>query len=281
MPQASAYRAVAKEHCGDGRCLVEAAYTSNVEAVQEILEAGLEKVDARAAGARTALHRVGYEPDHRSDALAAETASVLIEHGANVNMRDAYGYTPLFFAAATGYALVVQVLADHSAQLDLQEIEHERTALMLATLNGHLEVVTGLLRLGAKQTIQDKHGFTALHLGVLNLHKPAWQTVASVLIADNLAPIDAVEKQGRTALMYAAQAGATYIVSALLKRGADMDLKDNDGTTAMAWAALGKTEDHEETANILREAAVDRKLTEHGAWLAATELRGEAGEELR
>jgi ankyrin repeat protein len=276
-PRLTPYSSIATEHCGDGRCLVEAAYTSNVAAVREILETGLEKVDARATGGRTALHRVGYEPDSRSDPMAAETAAILLKHGANVNVRDTFGYTPLFFAAATGYMIVAQLLIEHGAQIDLQEIEHQRTSLMLATLNGHHEVVAVLLQRGANQNLQDKHGFSALLLGASNLHKPAWRKLTSTLLAEKLAPIDAVENQGRTALMYAAQAGAKDTVSELLQHGANINLQDKDGRTALSWAVLGKTTDHEETASVLREAAVDRKMKEHTAWLEET---GGGGEEL-
>ena len=49
--------------CGDGRCLIEAAYTSNSHTVRELLERGVEKVNTRVHGGRTALHRVGYESE--------------------------------------------------------------------------------------------------------------------------------------------------------------------------------------------------------------------------
>src|SRR5262249_27503763 len=53
----------------------------------------------------------------KTEAEAAEAVRVLIEAGADVNAKEASGQTALHGAAFWGFTQVVQVLADHGAEL--------------------------------------------------------------------------------------------------------------------------------------------------------------------
>ena len=63
--------------------------------------------------------------------------------------------------------------------------------------------------------------------------------------------VDAIQKQGYTALMDAAVNGKTDAVCVLLTGGADLSAKDKDGNTALTWAENGG---YPEIAALLRQA---------------------------
>ena len=63
-----------------------------------------------------------------------------LEKGANVNIMDQDGYTPLHYAARFGRTYMVQVLLEKNAETKRQD-GGGNTAAHLAVKNGHHEVV--------------------------------------------------------------------------------------------------------------------------------------------
>jgi hypothetical protein len=57
------------------------------------------------------------------------------------------------------------------------------------------------------------------------------------------ADVNAVNKDGETALMWASDKGHTEVAKLLIEKGADVNVADKSGTTALIWASLaGHTE---------------------------------------
>ena len=74
----------------------------------------------------------------------------LLQAGAGKNMRDGEGRTALMWAARNGHAGITRLLLQDGAKKDLQD--HERvTALMEAACSGHVEIAHLLLQAGAKK----------------------------------------------------------------------------------------------------------------------------------
>ena len=65
------------------------------------------------------------------------------------------------------------------------------------------------------------------------------------------ADVNAKDNDGFTALMFAARDGQTDTVPALLAKGADVNAKDNDGRTALMRA---KKKGHKEIVQLLKKA---------------------------
>lgn len=93
------------------------------------------------------------------EARDAKTVSWLVENGADVNLRNDKGETPLIFHAADGRADLVQALIESHASLDVADPEYHMTALQRALHAEHLDVVELLRKAGAKDdTITAQNG---------------------------------------------------------------------------------------------------------------------------
>lgn len=89
-------------------------------------------------------------------------ARFLLDKGADVNMADAEGKSPLSRAAGEGFnALLKLLLAAPGIDVDAQKLDGD-TALRLAVFYNHLESVRLLLDAGANPNIQNGEGNTPL-----------------------------------------------------------------------------------------------------------------------
>lgn len=72
----------------------------------------------------------------------------LIAAGADVNAKDKYGQTAIMLASVNGHSDVVQLLVDARAELDVTA-KYNLSALMLAVINHHDHIVRMLVEAGA------------------------------------------------------------------------------------------------------------------------------------
>ena len=91
-----------------------------------------------------------------------ETAKLLITEGADVNAKSPEtGNTPLMYAAAKGYDSLISVLRFKGARTDERNNEN-MTALFFAVKNNRPETVKKLIECGADAAVKDNKGKTAL-----------------------------------------------------------------------------------------------------------------------
>jgi LPXTG-motif cell wall-anchored protein len=107
-----------------------------------------------------------------------EIVKLLIQKGANVNVSNDYGETPLIFAAREGHKEVVAELiagkADVNAKTndkDYEMVIAYQTPLMAATINGHVEIAKMLIDAKANLNSKDKFGNSILSYTVTH-HRP-------------------------------------------------------------------------------------------------------------
>lgn len=187
---------------------------------------------------------------------ASDTEAVksLVQKGADLN--PLYDVTPLGLAARHGNLDIVKLLIKAGANLDFQMEELDRdTALMIAAANGNFEIVKTLVEAGADVNLKNYYGEQALsmaaHIGdkkifdyLYPLTIPEY-TVGRKVLAEAIRSRNIVRdvnglwknKEGKTALMYGIEDNDNIEkVRLLIKAGADVNAKDNDGNTALSLA---------------------------------------------
>ena len=91
-----------------------------------------------------------------------EIIKVLLDNGADINVKNNEGKTVLHLASSSGRHEVVKVLLDNKgADIDAKD-NQGRTALMVASVWNDFEIVTSLVDKGAEINAKDKDGKTAL-----------------------------------------------------------------------------------------------------------------------
>ncbi|MHC4434820.1 MAG: ankyrin repeat domain-containing protein [Planctomycetota bacterium] len=191
------------------------------------------------------------------EAEQTDMTLLLIERGAEVNVRDNRGFTPLHCAATEGHKAVAELLIAKGAELDASD-RMGRTALHMAVEAGHNEVVELLLAAGADVNAENQMGRAALHVAA-----KAHRHQAAELLLEQGADVSAQDKgPGRTPLHYAAKKGCKDIAQLLIAKGADVNARDNLARTPLYWASKHSDTQEEclEVAQLLRERGGHRDL---------------------
>ncbi|MFH1117872.1 MAG: ankyrin repeat domain-containing protein [Pseudomonadota bacterium] len=149
---------------------------------------------------------------------------LLLQYGAPVT---------LHIAAMVGDKAEVQRLLDLG--VDVNECDaFGQTPLLWAASMGHEEIVKFLLDKGAAVNARDHNGWTALLWAARNS-----RTTILRLLIDNGADVDAAGRDGWTALMWATRRGRADEVKLLTDSGADVNLASWYGAVALD-IAFGK-----------------------------------------
>ena len=221
------------------------------------------------SGINTIDHETGLAPlmiaaiQGKRDITAA-----LLDRGAEVDLKDEKkGRTALHFAAKTGHADCMKELLKRAAAPNAVD-NYKKTALMHAAKGGYLDCVLLLLQRGASYNMVDGNGFSAMHYaarfghhmvvsalikataaiefrdeldGLTALHYAAQygrKETVRVLIEEGFAKVNRrTTTQKQTPLMLAAKEGNKSIVSMLIAKGAETNLIDINGWTALHYAA--------------------------------------------
>ena len=171
-----------------------------------------------------------------------------IKSGANVNAEYNRDLTALILAAVFGHTEIVKALIQAGADINAKD-NLGSTALMSAR---NAEIVKALIQAGADVNAKNNDGWTALMVATIRGNT---ETVKALIQAG--ADVNAKNHKGETALMWAAWRGRTENVNALIEAGAD-DLTDNEGRTALIHAAKSER-GNPETVNALIEAGSNVK----------------------
>ena len=109
----------------------------------------------------------------------------------------------------------------------------DKTALMLASKNGNLEIVKSLIDNGADVNAKDDDGDTALIYASANGNSDVVNT-----LLENKANVHSKNNNGEIALMLASHFGQNDVVNTLIKNKATVNEKDYDGDTALMMASV-------------------------------------------
>ena len=168
----------------------------------------------------------------------------LLKAGSVPNAALWTGETPLMTCARTGTVEAVKLLLAHGAKVNAKESERGQTALMWAVAQKHPEVVQALVEHGA-----DIHARSA----TLPLYTPSFAVTYS--------PIAYFPKSkgGFTPLMFAAQAGDMDSARILLAAGAGVNEATPEDGSALIQATING---HEKVTLFLLEKGADPNVTD-------------------
>jgi ankyrin repeat protein len=251
----------------NGTPLIDAVRSGSVEHVRALLERPVD-VDAALPDGTTALHWAAHSNQD-------EMARLLIAAGANANAANRYGVTPLTLAATSGNAALAAALLEAGADPNVTVGEGE-TILMTAARTGSVEIIEALVAKGADVNRAEQwQGQTALVYAAAQNHADAVKVLVELgadvntrskrlefpdFVFQTAGMIYAVQPVGDwTPLMYAARDGAIDAVRALADSGADLNLVDPVGTTALTLAILNG---HFDTAVALLDAGADPNVAD-------------------
>ncbi len=175
------------------------------------------------------LHQAAHQGD-------VETILSLVKAGAELEIRDSAGRTPLIVAAFASHEAVVKQLAKAGA--DLNALENRAYDIVtIASVANDLEMLDLALDLGASAgNITSPYDGTAL---IAAAHLGHHEVVDSLIKAD--APLDHINNLGWTALIEAVvlgDGGENHVETArlLLNAGADKLIGDSQGITPLDHA---------------------------------------------
>jgi ankyrin repeat protein len=189
---------------------------------------------------------------------SAPIATLLIEHGADVNAANRFGETALLTAADEGRTDVVEALLQAGADVNKADDDGDApltvaasapiaamliergadvnvanrrgvTALLIAAQEGDADVVEALLKAGADLNKVDEDDDAPLIVA-------ASAPIAALLI-ERGANVNAANNLGDTALLIAGVMGRADVVEALVQAGADVNKADTDGRLPLTVAA--------------------------------------------
>jgi ankyrin repeat protein len=155
----------------------------------------------------------------------------LVSKGVNPNILDPKGELMLNLAIKDkSNDVITFLLIDKATDVDISN-KFGETPLMIASIDGNLPVVKALVQ-GRKAKI-DHIGWTPLHYACSRGHLE----VAQYLIA-NGAIIDSLSPGNTTPLMMAVQSGNEQLVKLLLDKGADLQVRNTNGLSAIDIAII-------------------------------------------
>jgi ankyrin repeat protein len=209
--------------------LLWAAQTNDLAIARLLLEAG---ADAN-LGNRYGITPLWLAATNRSPALVR----LLLEHGAEASAGLPHGETPLMAAARAGDAESIQLLLDAGANPNISETSLGETALMWAAAEDHADAVRVLVAAGADSSLASR---------VLDLAPMNWLNIGMV---STVLPVG-----GWPPLLFAGRENAKSAALALIEAGADPDIRDPDGLTALNVAIMNE---HYDLAAALLKAGAD------------------------
>lgn len=200
------------------------------------------------------IHTTNYAPLHIAVLHSQyQLIKLLLENGADVDIRDNQERTPLHFAVVANRISVIQLLIKTGANLDAQS-SSGRTPLLEATMNGSFDCAETLVAAGANVDLLDLKGTSVLHFLCFN-RTTNMDLLRSVIKAG--CNINITNFKGATPFMFATNLKKLDVMKVLLASGANINQRDYSGCTALHFLAGSKSSGRERIIPFLLHNGAD------------------------
>ena len=176
---------------------------------------------------------------------------LIISHSQVVDSR-CLDKTALCIASRNGHSEVARVLLEHGADT---EIKDDLSPLQRASYEGHAEVVQLLLEFGADVEARSQYNNNALIFA-----SAKGQLAAVRVLLEHGAAVNSRGGLNKTPLHYAFKAGVAQI---LLQHGADVNARDDHGRTLLHYVLLYRACNRVEVAKFLLQHGAEVNLRDH------------------
>ncbi len=202
----------------------DAVRAGKIEKVKALIAANPDLVDARDREGKTPLHWAWKE----------DIATLLLEHGADVNAKNAQGNTPLWTPVMYGRKNIAIILLTNGADVNARDNSGETPLhkVSIHSLPNSRDIAALLLKHGADVNAKSNNGWTPLH-------SANTKDVAEILLSHG-ADVHARDNRGRTPLHWAYK----EVAELLLANGAEVDSRDNSGRTPLHTSFDGHCTDY-------------------------------------
>ena len=177
-----------------------------------------------------ARNAYGYTPLHLASTYPASMAALLISKGADVNATASGGWSPLQYAVHERNTNMAALLLDHSANIDIRD-DKGRTALDLATEAGDRDMLLPLYK-AYNLRVPDKVTFTVEGVNMMIQNNRPIRDILATMDQDP-GLVNRPDQNGRTLLHHAAWRSEMRVVQRLLEKKADVNARDGRKQTPL------------------------------------------------
>ena len=216
--------------------LDQACISSNTDVRSTLKEAGATKSNGGTA-CGTPFEDIFLTAARREDFSGLDQQ---IKKGVDVNAINQYGHTALMLSARhnTRSTALVATLIEHGAEIHIKDVNGYTALMWAAHQNNNREIVGALLEAGARVSDQDNNGQSPI---LLSAHYNSNPDITEQLLEAG-ADINTRDNSRYTSLMWAASSNSNLVVEVLLNAGAEIDAQDNNGNTALMLAVKESTQ---------------------------------------
>ncbi|EED22491.1 ankyrin repeat domain protein, putative [Talaromyces stipitatus ATCC 10500] len=176
-----------------------------------------------------------------------EMSRHLLHLGASTEIKSENGHTPLHDASYIGRTQVSRLLIDHGSDIEAKMEGGGDTPLFGAMLFGHAETVQLLIERNAKVDVRNIKGWTPLFFFFTRCGEEHDHIIYNVIRSNPSIINQPQDNHGMTLLHLAASTGRTQTMVFLLRRGANVYLRNEYGSTALHLACQWGSEESAKT----------------------------------